>query len=230
MKRFSLCILFLAATALAAPNDERRSIQVSGEGTVKVVPDEVKLQFGIESNNRSLVQAKDDNTARSKKVIDALKKFNVSSKDIQTGFVQISPRYDYVNGRQSFAGYTANKQIAVTLKDIDNYGKILNAVVDAGADHVSGVQFDTSKTDELKKEARKRAIADAKAKAEMLAGELNQKIGPPLFIQEGDVPVAFPNVPGGAMRAMEAKASPEDTLSPGEITIRASVTVRFQLQ
>lgn len=231
MKPFLLLTMLLTTSAFAASSDDRRSVQVSGEGIVKVEPDQVKLQFGIESNNRDLVKAKDDNTTRTKKLLDALKKFNIPSQDIQTGLVQINPRYDYVNNRQTLAGYVAMKQISVTIKDVNNYGKILNAVLEAGADHVSGIQFDTSKSEELKKEARKRAVADAKSKAEMLAGELNQKIGPPLNIQEGETPTAIPFHRGGMMaQAMEAKSSPEDVLSPGEITVRASVTVRFQLQ
>jgi uncharacterized protein YggE len=230
MKRLLVGIFLLSAPLLsAAAAEEPRSVQVNGEGVVKVEPDQVKLQFGIESNDRVLVKAKDDNTARTKKLLDTLKALGVASKDIQTGFVQINPRYEYANNRQVLVGYTAMKQLSVTLKDLQNYGKVLNGVIEAGADHVNGVQFESSKADELKDEARKRAVADAKRKAQLLAGELNQKVGVPLSIQESEAPVYQPVFRGAmAMKAMDA--SPEDTLSPGEITVRSAVTVRFQLQ
>lgn len=80
-------------------------------------------------------------------------------------------------------------------------------------------------------EARKRAVADAKARAELLAGELKQKVGRPLLIEEGSAPVFQPMVRGFAAMAMDRKAaSPEDVVSPGETTISATVTVRFELQ
>jgi uncharacterized protein YggE len=96
---------------------------------------------------------------------------------------------------------------------------------------VSGLTFDNSKTDDLKMEARKRAVADAKTKADVLAAELHQKVGAPLFIQEGAAPSQPPVFRGAMMmRAMAKDAAVEDSVSPGENTIRATVTVRFQLQ
>jgi uncharacterized protein YggE len=228
MKRLLLLALLFSLPAFGA--EEPRSIEVSGEGVVKAEPDQVTLQFGIESNDRDIVKAKDDNAQKTKKLLDALKKFNIPSKDIQTGYIQINPRYDYTNGRQVFNGYVAMKQLSVTLRDLNEYGKVLNAVIEAGVDHVNGLQFEHSKANELKMEARKRAVADAKTKAELLAGELKQKVGQPLLIQESDVPTAVPMFRGD-FRAMAMKgAAAEDTISPGETTVRATVVVRFQLQ
>jgi uncharacterized protein YggE len=227
MKRISFLLLLLAAPAFC---EEPRSIQVDGQGIVKAEPDQVTLQFGIESNDRDLVKAKDDNTQKTKQLLDALKKFDIPSKDIQTGSVQINPAYDWINGKQTLRGYTAMKQISITLKDLNTYGKVLNAAVDAGVVHVNGLVFGNSKEDELKMEARKRAVADAKARAELLAGELKQKVGRPLMIQETSVPIYQPMVRGFAMMASDKRVSPEDTVSPGETTVSATVTVRFELQ
>jgi len=226
MKRYLLLLALLAAPTFAA---EPRSIQVAGEGTVKAEPDQVKLNFGIESTDRSLVKAKDDNAQKTKQFLGALKKFDIPAKDIQTGYIQISPRYDYNNGKQVFNGYVAMKSLSVTLRELNEYGKILNAVIEAGVDHVNGLQFEHSKQDELMMEARKRAIANAKSKAEILAAELKQKVGQPLEIIEGGM--TPPAMPMYRMQAMSMKESAvNDVLSPGENSITTSVTVRFELQ
>ncbi len=230
MKKLVALTLLLAAPAFSA--EAPRSIQVTGEGLVRTEPDLVKLNFGIESNDRDLNKAKEDNAQKTKKLMDALKKFNVPSKDIQTGYIQINPNYDWNGGKRSFRGYTAMKSLSITLRDVNEYGKILNAVIDAGVDHVNGLQFEHSKAEELKMEARKRAVANAKARAELLASELKQKIGLPLEIIEGEIPVIRPMF--RAMAANDAMmmkgGAAEDSIAPGETTISATVTVRFQLQ
>jgi hypothetical protein len=106
--------------------------------------------------------------------------------------------------------------------------KVLNAVVDAGVTQMSGGQFSSSKEKELRAEARKRAIQNAKEKATAMAAELNQKIGLPLQIEEagGQGPV----MPMQALAWRAKSVSAEDSISPGEMTIQSNVMVRFELQ
>lgn len=233
MKKAALLFLGLVSVLPVLRADDSPKapyVQVTGEGDVSVQPDQVVVGFGIDTAAPQLAAARDENATRTQNLLNQLKKLGVDSKDIRTNFLQIGPRYDYINGKRKFVEYTAHKSFTVTINDVAGYGKILQAALDAGVEQVSGVQFKTSKEKELEEEARKRAIADARRKADTLAGAAGRKVGPVLLIEENAVGgVAVPMYAMVRQKSMMADA-PEDQLAPGEITVRANVNVRFTLQ
>ncbi len=229
MKRI-LGMLFLLTleVIVQAADAPERFVQVSGEGEVKVEPDIALTQVQIETTGKDLKQVEAENVRKSAAVLDTLKKLGVATSDIQTTSVQISPRYDYVNGRQQFREYGASKSFSVKLRDLSAYGKVINGLIQAGVGSIGGVQFASSKQETLEAEARKKAALDAKTKAEALAAQLGVKMGKVISIVEeggGNIGSVTP------MRAMAmSKGMPEDTLSAGEITVTAHLTVKFELQ
>lgn len=238
MKRSPLALLImtglLTSASAADTKPSERFIQVMGEGEVKVEPDEVTLGFQIETFGRDLKEVQAENAQRTASVMETLKKFNVPPKDIQTSHAQISPRYDFNNGKRKFREYYSIKSFTLKLRDLSNYGAVLNALMDSGVENVGGVVFGSSKEKQLQLEARRKAAQDAKIKAEALASELGVKVGKPLSISEntfGGPPMPMFRAKAANMAMMaEAAPMPEDSLAGGEMEIKTQVTIQFELQ
>jgi len=181
---FFLILTGILSPAVWAAASPKRSIDVVGEGEVKTKPDQVVLRFGIEISNPKLIAAKNENVRRTKSLLSSLKKAGIKEEKIQTTQIQIHPQYKYDRGERKFIGYKVRKDFTIEMSDIKGYGKVLNVALNAGVEHVSGVQFKTSKLETLKEKAREHAAKDAKKKAAILAGNFNQKIGKPIRIQD----------------------------------------------
>jgi uncharacterized protein len=222
--------------------DGRRSISVEGEAEVKVVPDRILLTLGIETSDKDLEKAKQLHDARTRAVIDAVRREGVDPKDIQTDYLDIEPRWDLTPRPENFIGYFVRKTVVVTLRDVPRFEGVLSAALASGANYVLGVQFQTSELRKYRDEARALATKAAREKAVALAGQLNQKIGDPIQISEisnrwyswygrswwgSRQGSQYQNV----MQNVGGDMLPDDgVLSPGRISVTASVRVIFKLQ
>ncbi|MFC1834931.1 SIMPL domain-containing protein [Thermodesulfobacteriota bacterium] len=216
-----------------------RSIKVMGEAQVRVAPDEVIITMGMESWDRQLAAAKSKNDRRVKKVMQSIRKVGVKENQIQTSFIEVEPRYESNYEKRSFIGYFVKNTIAVKLTEISKFEELLSNVLESGANYVYGIRFLTSELRKHRDKARSLAIKAAKEKASDLAGELDQKLGKPLRIEE--VPVGwwssyrmgrmgqrmsqnvYREAPGGGGTASEG-------LAPGRIGVNAKVNVTFELE
>src|SRR5215217_4614831 len=122
----------------------QRSINVSGDADVKVVPDEVVLTLGVETHDMNLSTAKKDNDERVQRIISISKEMGIESKYVQTNFISIQPRYKDSYDQQTFFGYWVQKTIVVTLKDLTKFEDLLTQFLEAGANYVQGIQFRTT--------------------------------------------------------------------------------------
>jgi uncharacterized protein YggE len=171
-------------------------------------------------------------------VHSVLKERGVATKDIQTTSISIQPRYSQPpqprpgQAVQEFVprivGYDVVNAVQITARDINNLGAILDAVVQTGANRIDGIGFRISEPAKLQSVARKNAMADAKAKAELLAGEARVVVGAPVSITEtvGFAPPQ-PMYRGRAM-AMEAMAAPVP-VAGGEQELSVNVSVVYEL-
>ena len=225
----ALAVAFPVLLHAAESRVEEHYVQTTGEGEVKAPPDRVILTFGVQSQAPAVGTVQEDIAKKSQVVLRALERLKVRSADIQTTFVQIHPRYDYVNGRQRFAGYQGEKRFTVTLRQVSDYGRILNAAIEAGVESVGGIQYDSSRLEGLKREARKAAVLNAREKAEDLARALGRSIGRAIRIEDQGAGSGSPPMPFRTMSMESARGGQEDALAPGEITVRANVLVRFEL-
>jgi len=232
-----LALLALVAFAGSAENVSPRTVTVTGSADVKVVPDEVGLVVGISTTNKNLGTAKKDNEANAKKVNDTALKFKIDQKDIQTSQISINPKYEYINNSNVFTGYEVERTISFTLRDLSKFEDFLSAILDGGVNRVSNIQFRTSELRKHRDKARGLAITAAKEKAIALAEGLGQKIGKPITISE-DVDRWQSWYGATAMRGLATQnvmqdsggsAESEDSFSPGQITVSASVTVVFEM-
>jgi uncharacterized protein YggE len=238
----TVVVLISSLPGLALEDTVFHTITVTGEAEVNVIPDEVILSLGVETSDKDLNTAKKFNDERIKKILAQAKTFAIDSKYVQTDYLDIEPRYDSNYQKQTFLGYYIRKNIVITLKDISKFDDLLSGVLTAGANYVHGIQFKTTELRKYKDQARKLAIKAAQEKAIALSGELGQKIGKPVSISE-DYADWFSSyrgwwgsAGGGVMtqnviqNAAGESMSVEDTVAPGQIGIKARVTVSFELE
>lgn len=203
-------------------------ITVTGEGKIKVTPDKAILSIGVRNTGKDAKEVKTMNDEAIDNIIKFLKKSGIDSKDYQTTNVSLYKSYDYEKKKHN---YQANQNISITLKDLSKYDAIMMGLNDAGVNNIQGVEFKSSKMEEFESDARKKAMLNAKAKANDYVSVLNQKVGKAISISDSSQ-VYFPQPLYKTMSvsAMSDGAAPErETLAIGEIEINATVTVSFQL-
>src|SRR6185437_10668655 len=149
-------------------------------------------------------------------------RIGVSSRDIQTTSLSLQPQYDpNKTGGARLIGFQANNQVTIKVRDIGQLPNILDRAISAGANEMSGIEFVVSEQSKLLDKARAEAIADARRKAELYANAAGMKVGRVMTIsEEGTVP------PPRTFQAVRAGAA---AIAPGEQTLRAVVTVSYEL-
>lgn len=218
-----------------------RSITVSGNAEVRVIPDEVILTLGIETFDLNLDIAKKSNDAIVLTALAVTKEFGIDPKLVQTEYISIEPRYDDYSVKRGFQGYNVRKTMVITLRDISKFEGLLSAMLKSGVNYIQGIDFRTTQLRKQRDQARSLAIKAAQEKAAALAGELGQKIGQPLTIHE-DASNWWSGYSwwgsrwGSSMtqnviqNSNQSTSLAEDsTLAPGQISVNATVTVEFEL-
>lgn len=223
MKKLVLLLAVITSMGLTAQNStERNTVTVTGEGKVMVVPDQVTIKSRIESEGLEPSEVKKENDKIANKIFKYLKSQGVPEKNIQTEYMNLNKRTDYNTKEET---YVANQAISIKLDDLKNYEEIMQGLLKNGLNRINGVQFSSSKMEEYQKEARKKAVLDAKQKAEDLVEALDQKIGKAVMISEN----GGSNYPVMRMAEMKSAQSDQQTIAPGEMEIGVNVNISFQL-
>jgi len=227
-----LLFVLVCSCVWAEGKDELRYITVTGDAEIKVVPDEVVISTGVETLNKNLTAAKNENDRIVRDVLSLTKKYGIEQKHVQTSQISIEPKYRYYENKKIFEGYRVSKTVMITLKDISKFENLFSSILEGGLNYVYNIQFNTSELRKYRDKARIMAIKAAYEKAKALAGELGQTIGKPYAITENSAGSTFAAYRQNVQNVMatDGGAAVEGTLAPGEITINASVTVKFELQ
>ena len=228
MKKSIIILLTLVATSMnAQENKIVPQISVSGEGKVKVAPDQVVINLGVQNTGKDAAEVKKMNDETVDRVVKYIKKFGIPTSDFQTTNVSLYKSYDYEKKKHNFQ---ASQSITITLKDIKKYDELMMGLVDTGINNINGVEFKSSKLEEHKVTARKQAVLDAKKKAEDFASALNQKVGKAILITDNSQPMYQPPMYRNVMMKAEAMDSSQETLAIGEIEILTNINVTFMLE
>ena len=203
-------------------------INVSGEGKVKVIPDEATIAVTVETKGTNAKEVKKQNDVKIEAVLKFIKKMNLAPSDFKTQRVALNPQYDYEKKKHS---YNATQTIEILLKDLSKYDELMEGLVDAGINRIDNVTFESSKMVQYESEARKLAMKDAKIKAEDYVSVLGQKVGRAMTISDNSQ-TSYPRPMYASMKTMESSdmSAPRETLAVGEINITANVTVSFILE
>ena len=203
-------------------------INVSGEGKVKVIPDQATIAVTVETKGNNAKDVKKQNDEKIEAVLKFIKKMNLAPADYKTQRVSLNPQYDYEKKKHS---YNATQTIEILLRDLSKYDELMEGLVDQGINRIDNVTFQSSKLAQYQSEARKLAMKEAKLKAEDYVSVLGQKVGRAMTISDNSQ-TYYPQPMYAAMKTMERSDAdaPRETLAVGEINITANVNVSFILE
>jgi uncharacterized protein YggE len=234
-------IALLAASALALPVQTLAAaeIAISADGpvvelnvfeSVSVAPDIATIGAGVTSEAPTATEALRQNSAEMQKVIARIKALGVADKDIQTTGINLNAMYDYnqEERRQVFRGYQASNRVSVILRKIDEAGKVLDALVAAGATDLNGPSFSIENDEDAKDIARKRAIERAQARVQAYAEQFGYDGAKVLAIAESiEGRGAMPEV--AMMRVSADMAAAAPPVQPGMVSTGISITIKYEL-
>ncbi len=205
-----------------------RTITVTGQGEAVAAPDMAVLSIGVRTDGRTAAEALQGNSAAMTETIAKLKDLGVENRDIQTSALSINPRYDYERNRSNppLIGYTASNSLTVKLRDLSHAGEVIDQAVSSGANSLGGISFTFADPKPLQDDARKDAVARARAKAKLLTEAAGVRLGSVLTINDGYA--ATPS-PQPRMMRMEAASDSAVPLQAGESVISASVTIIYEI-
>ncbi|QQG41420.1 MAG: SIMPL domain-containing protein [Candidatus Woesebacteria bacterium] len=206
---------------------------VNGEGKVSVVPDVAKVTFGIQENGGSLKQVQDSVNTKSKSLTNAIKKLGIAESDIKTTSYNVYPQYDYINPGQRITGYQVSTNYQVTVKDFDKVNDLIVLATDAGANIVGGVSFELSDSTKAEKtnEARVKAVADAKTKAEGLANAAGISLVKIINVSESQNGISprFYAMPASG-DSLEQKSIAQPDIQPGQTEIQVIISLSYEIR
>jgi len=199
------------------------TVTVSGRGEVRVPPDSARVNLGVVTWAKSAREAQAANNRTVSAVVAALKAQGIPREGIQTSEFNIWPQTDEKG--KSVTGYQVNHILTVQVGDVDKLGAVLDAAVAAGANHSYGISFEKADRAALEREALKKAVAEAQARAEVLAGAAGKKIVRVLSVKEAGTQ---PDIPIYRKMAFEVGGQGVP-VEPGQLTVSAAVEVVFEI-
>jgi uncharacterized protein YggE len=216
-------------TTIVNTGYQQEGIWVNGQGKVTVVPDIATLQLGIEAQAVTVAEAQAQASQAMDQVMTALTDNGVAEKDIQTQYFNITKitRWDDKNQQEVVIGYRVTNIVTAKIRTIDNAGAIIDAVAEAGGDftRIDSISFSVDDPTAYSRQAREKAMADAKAKAEQMAELSGVTLGKPTYISES----SYYPVPTPIRLADAAIPSAETSISPGEMDITISVQIAYAI-
>lgn len=214
------------SVAQTQTTDSRKRVTVVGRGEVQITPDIARVFMGVQTEATDAQTALADNTTKMNALLTELKNAGIAEQDIQTSGFSIYPVYDYTNDRQTLRGYQVSNNVNVTIRDLANAGGVLDKVVAAGANNISGISFDVADPAQAQADARNAAILDARKRAEQYAGAGGASVGDVLVITEivGQNPVPMRE------QAADMAGGSAVPIQPGQQTQTIDVQVTFELR
>jgi hypothetical protein len=229
-RRFSLAAIAVAALFAGpalAQSDFPSAISVTGEASISAPPDLAQLDAGVASDGKTAREASEANNAAMAKVMAALKGAAIEDKDFQTSRLSLQPQYaPNRSGPSPIVGYRASNRVTVKVHDVSKVAGVIDALVGAGANDIGNIGFTVSQASKLLDDAREKALADARRKAEIYAKAAGVTLGAPLSIAEEGAPAPV-------FRGRMMAAAPMATSTPiaqGEETLSVTVSVSWAIK
>lgn len=223
-------------------------LTVSAEGRSLRTPDLAIFNAGVTTQGKTAAEALAANSTAMARVIAALKRGGIAERDIQTSNLSINPVYSDPNrdaeiaartARQPYVplepkapviiGYQANNSVSVRQRKLDDFGRVIDTLVSAGANQVNGPSFQMDNPDPALDEARLEAMKKARSRADLYARAAGLRVARILSISESAGYFGPPPMIFARMEAASAPPPPPAPVQPGEVQLTANVTVVFEL-
>lgn len=227
-------------------------LSLTAEGQSRRTPDLAVFSAGVVTQADSASEALAENSRRMERVVAALRSAGIAERDIQTSQISLQPRYSnpeleaqlrsrrsgepYVPPAQPesprIIGYEAHNNVQVRVRRLERMGRIIDTLIENGANQVNGPSFTLDEPDAALDEARTEAVANARERAEHYARAAGMRVARILSISEGGgyYPVQNIVVTGrSAGFAAPPPPPPPAPVMPGELTLGVNVSVQFEL-
>ena len=216
-------------TVTAVPVLAGTRLDISATGEVTRVPDLAIISAGVQTLRPTATSAIEENAGRMERVRAALKRAGIEDKDIQTSSINLNPEYQYDQNRPPrLTGYRATNTVNVKFRDLKRTGAILDALVAEGANTINGPNLTIDKPEAALDEARIKAIANGRARADLYARALGMNVVRLLSVSEGGGFAVPPPMP--IVMMAERAQSAETKIDPGTQQLQVSVSMSFELR
>ena len=247
MKKITVYLLsFFIVVGLTACNfnistdaASKGTLSVEGSGVVKISPDIAYINIGVQSKSENVKAALDENNALAAGISTTLEALGIAKEDIQTSTFNVYPMQDYGPSGMGYDDgtgimmpstyYQVDNIILVTVRDLTKLGEILDNTVQAGANSINSINFDVQNKDEALKEARDKAIANARELAEVTAASAGVKLGDILNVStySAGVPTPYFDGKGGTYAGASISEVP---ISAGQLSITMSASIIYEIK
>ena len=213
-----------------------RTITVTGEGKITVVPDKATVRFGIASRHEDPEEARRQNAETSREAMNAVRELGVEERKLRLESLQLQPvrEYNPETRRSEDKGFEAARVLVVELEDLDKLPDLIAQIVQKGANRLNGVHYGLKDQDSLRDQALGLAVTRARDKANLMVSTLGVELGDVLRISEQSFTMPMPHVRMADQPMMMAKAeaaAPEpEAYAAGETEVNAVVQVTFYLK
>lgn len=219
-------------TIVANPQPPQRTLNVTGTGMVTLTPDIAYVNIGVHNEMATATEAVAANNTQTQQVADSLKASGVDPKDIRTANFSIYPnvQYDPQTSQKIGTTYVVDNTVYVTVHNLDKLGDLLDAAVKAGANSVNSIQFDLADKSAALKDARDKAVKDARSQAEGLAATSGVKLGDLQNVNFNNMiptPIMESFGKGGGGAAEAAATVP---VSPGQMILTVTVNMTYEIK
>ena len=212
----------------------QRTISVSGEGIVRVEPDQAIVRFGVVSRSQDPEEARSLNAEAAKNAMNVVRALGIEERKMRLETLTLQParEYDPDTRRYKEIGFEATRIVVVEVENLDDLPTLIARIVQQGANRLDGVTYELDNRDAARNEALVKALTDAREKATLMASTLDVTLGPVQTINEQsfNFPRPMLQMARGEM-AMSKDAMPEpEAYAAGEIEVTATVQVVFTLE
>lgn len=216
----ALCLAFPAVA------DEAGQITVTGEGRVEAAPDMATITVGVSTSADTAGAALSTNSKAVAAVLAQLQDAGIAPRDMQTSGLSLGPQYDHSasSGQAAITGYAASNIVTVRVRALERLGGVLDDLVGAGANQFHGLGFGLQDPQPAADEARRRAVGEARRKAQLYAEAAGVTLGRVISITEQTV-----HDGPGPVLMRSAAAESAVPIAEGELAMTAQVNVVYEL-
>lgn len=181
---FALALLAMSPLVMANPLPAQPHVYVEGSAEIEVEPDMMTFTLSIQTVDIDLAKAKADVDARSRLLIETVKKFGIKADDVATTALNIRPEYEYKENQRVLTGNNVSRQVDINLRDLKKYPEMMKALVDAKISETINTNLTLADKKSVEEKVQTAAMDDAKARAGRLAKSQGQSLGAPWSISE----------------------------------------------
>jgi len=231
-------VLMLSLAVSASAEEDDRIIRVSGNATVSLAADTATIQIGVNTRNESVKDAQAENAALMAAVMKALQDAGIEDKDIVTSQFNVYTDYDYSTSvlgnetRRQF--YCVQNNVSVTIHDLSQIGKVLDAAMDAGANTTYGITFSSTQENAAYQKALTRAVEDAMQKAQVLAAAAQVELTGLVSMTTMDSGSSLYRQAYGVSNIYAyydtAPAAAKTAITTGDVSVSAQVVLEYEFR